>query len=80
MPKAILEFNLPEDEDDFKLAKDGQSWWSVCRGLEQYLRDELKYHCDNYTQKQLETIEKIRDKLTELTTDRVGIADIDDYV
>ena len=28
--KAILEFNLPEDNQEFKLATKGSYWWHVC--------------------------------------------------
>jgi hypothetical protein len=80
MPKAILEFNLPEENDEFTLAKDGFSWYEVCMELESYLREEIKYHADNYDKKQIDVLENIRSKLHELISDEVGIADIYSYV
>lgn len=41
--KAILEFNLPEDADDFTLAKDGHGWYCAMFELDQWLRDRLKH-------------------------------------
>ncbi|MDD5013844.1 MAG: hypothetical protein PHW73_01925 [Atribacterota bacterium] len=80
MTKAILQFNLPEDADDLTLAEDGLKWWSVSKQLDQYLRDELKYHSNKYTVKEIELLQRIRDKLNELILDEVGIADIYSYV
>jgi len=41
--KAILEFNLPEDAPEHKLALDGGKWMSVCFELDQRLRSLEKY-------------------------------------
>lgn len=43
MPKATIEFNLPEEEIDFKQAKDGYKWESVVWDVEQQLRKWTKY-------------------------------------
>lgn len=41
--KAILEFNLPEDRDEFTLAKDGHGWYCACLDLDNWLRGKLKH-------------------------------------
>jgi hypothetical protein len=46
MPKAILEFNLPEEDNDYKLATNGHSYWSCLWNLMYDLdgvRSYLKY-------------------------------------
>ena len=41
--KAKLEFNLPEESNEHRLAIHGQDWALVAWDLEQKLRDYLKY-------------------------------------
>jgi len=41
--KAILEFDLPEEAAEHKLALDGGKWMSVCFALDQRLRSLEKY-------------------------------------
>lgn len=43
MPKAILRFNLPEEQNEFNLACDASSMWCVLRELQDFLRGKLKY-------------------------------------
>ena len=43
MPKVILEFNLPEDRDDFDLALNGWKYKSVIEEFYQSLRKLSKY-------------------------------------
>jgi hypothetical protein len=45
--KAILEFNLPEEQTDFYLATKGKDWWKVCWDMEQWLRQQNKHMPDN---------------------------------
>lgn len=41
--KAILEFTLPDERAEHRLAIDGWKWRCVVEGLDSYLRDWLKY-------------------------------------
>ena len=66
MPKAILEFNLPEENEEFLTAQNGGKYHSVIWNLDQYLRSIHKYSSDSYDEKALEEVQKIRDKLHEL--------------
>ena len=45
--KAILEFDLPEEQTDFYLATKGKDWWKVCWDMEQWLRQQNKHMPDN---------------------------------
>jgi hypothetical protein len=63
--EAILKFNLPEDEPEFKLALMGSSYHSVLWDLDQELRSDLK-HNDSLTDQEYEKVKSIREKLHEL--------------
>ena len=58
--KAILEFNLPEEDDAHKLALDGWKWKSVCEELAQWLRSVHKH-----TDRETLTVEEVRARLYE---------------
>ena len=57
--KAILEFNLPEDQPEFNNAIKGKDWKHVCWQMDQYLRKRVKYD-DGLTEEQLEVYEDMR--------------------
>ena len=42
--KATLEFNLPEDKEDFDFATNGINYYSVLVEFDQWLRSEYKYN------------------------------------
>ena len=60
--KAILEFNLPEDQPEFNNAIKGGDWKHVCWQIDQYLRKEIKYNDDNSDYK-TKVLEEVRDEL-----------------
>lgn len=64
--KAILEFNLPEEQGEFELASQAGSIWCVIWELNQFLRSKLKYESEKYTEEQLKIYSEIREKLFEL--------------
>jgi hypothetical protein len=41
--KAVLEFDLPEDQDDFQSAINGNNYKSAIWDFDQLLRSEMKY-------------------------------------
>ena len=57
--KAILEFNLPEDQPEFNNAIKGGDWKNVCWQMDQYLRKRVKYD-EGLTEEQLEAYEDMR--------------------
>ena len=65
--KAILEFNLPEDQQEFDLATKGLKWWNVCWDMDQWLRAQYKYMPDNdYSADKYNALYEARQKLFEL--------------
>ena len=60
--KAILEFNLPDDQPDFQLAVDGSKWSYVAWQIDQELRAKLKYD-ENISEDTYNELQKLRDKL-----------------
>ena len=64
--KAILEFNLPDDQQDFELATKGLKFWSVLWELDQSLRSKTKYASDDLPQDKYDAYQEIRDELYEL--------------
>lgn len=66
MPKAILEFNLPEEGEEFESAHKGNLYRLIVWDLDQHLRSILKYSNDSYDQKTLDELQKVRDKIHEL--------------
>jgi hypothetical protein len=67
--KAVLEFNLPEDQQDFELATKGMKFWSILWDLDQSLRAKTKYAPDNLPQDKYDAYQEIRDELRELMSD-----------
>jgi len=59
MSKAILEFNLPDEQSEFENAANGSKWKSLVWSLDQDIRDEIKY-------RDKVELQPIRDKLYEL--------------
>ena len=60
--KAILEFNLPEDKQDFNLATKASDWWYVCWQMDQYLRKKIKYD-ETLSEEVHNTYEDVRGEL-----------------
>lgn len=43
MPKAILEFTLPEEQEEHRLALDGLKYLCVLQELDDYLSNRIEY-------------------------------------
>lgn len=76
--KAILEFDLPEDEQDFKLATKASDWWDVCWQMDQWLRAQYKYMSDeSYSEDKYNAYYEARQKLFELMSENgVSLDDV----
>ena len=57
--KATLEFNLPEDRDDFNYATNGFNYYMALVEMDQWLRAEYKYN-------DKEDMYEVREKLREI--------------
>ena len=60
--KATLEFNLPEDKEDFDFATNGINYYSALVEFDQWLRSEYKYNGN-------EPMFEVRKKLNEFIND-----------
>jgi hypothetical protein len=69
MPKAILEFNLPEEQDEFELASNTGKYYSVLWDLDQYMRNKIKYTSDDTPELYREAIQMVRDEFWRLMDD-----------
>lgn len=66
MAKAILEFNLPDDQEQFMLAVKGWDMMQVISELDEDLRVQTKYAPDTMSQEVYDTLKQTRNKLREL--------------
>jgi len=65
--KALLEFNLPEDNTEYELTTKASNMYSVLWEMDQWLRSQYKYMSDDeYSKDKYETYEKCREQLREL--------------
>ncbi len=65
--KAILEFELPEDKEEFDAASKGMDWAIVAWDMEQYIRNRLKYQTEKLdTSSAKEELEFLRNQLHEM--------------
>jgi len=74
--KAILEYNLPDDQSDFTLANNALNFWRVLYELDNELRAKTKYAPDDMTDDDYDAYQQIREKLHELMTENNVSLDI----
>jgi len=73
--KAILEFNLPDDDQEFTLATRASSYWSSLWELDQHLRGLTKY--GELNDEAYKALTETRDKLREIMSDNnVSLDDV----
>lgn len=66
--KAILKFDLPEDEYQFSAASRATKWVAAMWEMDQWLRSQIKY-TESYTDDQYELLEDVREKLRDIMND-----------
>ena len=44
--KAIIEFNLPEDREEYVAASRGMEWALLVLDIDQFIRNKIKYEQD----------------------------------
>jgi hypothetical protein len=64
--KAILEFNLPEDQIDFEDAVNGQRWSIAMWELDQWLRSQTKHPPEGMSDDTWKALDDTREKLYEI--------------
>jgi hypothetical protein len=60
--KATLEYNLPEDRDDFNYANNGFNYYMALVEMDEWLRSEYKYN-------DKEEMYEVREKLRQIILD-----------
>ena len=66
--KATIEFNLPEEEEQFNAANKGMDWALLTWDMDNILRDKLKY--GKLLPNTRAELEEIRDTLNEMLVDK----------
>jgi len=67
--KAKLEFDLPEDKDEFNVASNAMDWVLIAWDIEQQCRDWVKY--DNHRFKTIEeALQGVRDIINEAMAEK----------
>ncbi len=67
--KAILEFELPEDKEEFDAASKGMDWALLAWDIDQMIRSLLKYHPEEYKTGE-QALEHIREELRDFMEER----------
>ena len=67
--KAVLKFNLPEEQSEHRLALDGWKWRCVVSDIADNLRSALKYD-GTLTPETDAYLDKFREELFQLIADR----------
>ena len=65
--KATLEFNLPEDQEQFNVAVKAMDWALLAWDIDQSLRKLLKYDPEKTGE---QTLEHIKEKLLDIMEER----------
>lgn len=68
--QATLTFNFPDDEYSFRCALKGPEYECTLNEFDNWIRGELKYNGDKYTEEARATLQAARDKLYEIRKDR----------
>lgn len=63
MSKAILEFDLNEERDEFQLMLNANKWYSVVWDIDQHLRSKTKYASDDTPNEIVEALYQVREEL-----------------
>jgi hypothetical protein len=65
--KATIEFNLPEDDKQYKWANNGYNYFAVLYNFKQYLKNKLKH--EDLTPEQESVVEAIQSDFLEMLYD-----------
>jgi hypothetical protein len=64
--KAILEFDLPNDSGEFRLASTASDMYNTLWEMDQWLRSVIKYAPDSMSDDTMCALEQCREKLYEI--------------
>jgi hypothetical protein len=74
--KAILEFNLPEEQEEYQMFIDASKMQNVLWEMNQWLRSQTKHAPDSMSDDTYKAFEECREKLNELLVDNQVNLDI----
>lgn len=69
MPKLILEYQMPEDKDDYEMALNASKYAAIISEFKNELRQKVKYESDSLSDAELKVYEDIRTRLHEIIND-----------
>ena len=58
--KAIIEFELPEDQEEYQMANNASKMYTALWDIRQLFRSKLKYNSDGLNDEQLDQWESMR--------------------
>ena len=61
--KAILEYDLDAEREEFNYAVNGVKWFLVCQRMDAVLRAQIKHAPDDTLQAVIDALQKMRDEL-----------------
>tara|TARA_Y100001951_G_C11250655_1_gene246170 strand:+ start:119 stop:349 length:231 start_codon:yes stop_codon:yes gene_type:complete len=65
--KAILEFDLPGDEEQFNVASKAMNWALLAWDIDQHIRNRVKYQTEKlHTSSAKEELESLREELHDI--------------
>ena len=64
--KAIIEFELPEDRDEYEMANNASKMYMALWDIKQLFRSTLKYNPTGLTSKELEQWEEMQGEFFEI--------------
>jgi hypothetical protein len=64
--KAIIEFNLPEDQEEYQMANNASKMYMALWDIKQLFRSTLKYNPTGLSCKELEQWEAMRSEFFEI--------------
>jgi hypothetical protein len=67
--KAILEFDLPDDSGEFRLASTAGDLYNTLWEMDQWLRSSIKYAPDTESDDTIIALEQCREKLREIISE-----------
>lgn len=69
MAKGVLEFDLPEEREEFELAQSAGKMARALSEFDNFLRGQLKHNSDNLSDEKYSAYEELRSKLREFVND-----------
>ena len=61
--KVTIEFNLPEQQEEYEDFMNGAKWKYIVRELDEHMRGKIKYNDGKMSLTQLDTVQEVRDML-----------------